>query len=159
MKPAVERRLQKLSFIRRILMICLFLLVLVLIGGTVYGLFFHHAARGNNQAEVFQKSGEAQTFTNIGRIRVPTADSQPAMVILFVSFVYYPDDKAFSEELALRVREFREIITDYVGSFQTAELGALSEETIKTELLRRFNAILRLGQIETLYLSDFMVVG
>ena len=151
--------MQKLSLVRRILIICLFLLILVFIGGTVYGLFFHSTDTGNNQNEVFRKSGEAQTFTNIGRIRVPTADPQPEMAILFVSFVYYPDDKAFSEELALRVREFREIITDYIGSFQAAELGALSEETIKAELLRRFNDILRLGQIETLYLSDFMIIG
>ena len=159
---AVAGRQRTLSLVRRVLTICLALVALVLIGGTVYGLFFHTAAPGNNQikrSDVSRKDGEGQTFTSIGRIRVPTADPQPEMVILFVSFVYYPEDKAFSEELALRVREFRDIITDYIGSFPSAELQELGEESIKTEILRRFNAILRLGQIETLNLSDFMVVG
>jgi len=81
------------------------------------------------------------------------------MVILFVVFTYYPEDKAFSEELVLRVRDFRQIIVDYFGSFSVSELQGLDEEGIKKELLRRFNVILRLGQIETLYFGDFMVVG
>ena len=106
-----------------------------------------------------EQNGQGQTFTGIGRIRVPTADSQPAIVIIFVTFNYNPDDRAFSEELALRVKDFRAIITDYIGSFAAAELKKQDEESIKSEILRRFNAILRLGQIDTLYFSDFMVVG
>ena len=162
---AAAGRSRTLSLVRRALMICLALVALVLAGGTVYGLFFHAGNPGyrqssrNNQGAVSQKNGEGQTFTSIGRIRVPTADPQPEMVILFVSFVYYPDDRAFSEELALRVRDFRDIITGYIGSFPSAELQEISEDSIKTEILRRFNAILRLGQIETLNLSDFMIVG
>jgi flagellar basal body-associated protein FliL len=100
-----------------------------------------------------------QTFTGIGRIRISTADPQPGMVILFVSFVYNPGDKLFSEELVLKIKDFREIITDYIGSFSVEELQKQEEENIKLELLRRFNAVLRLGQIETLYFSDFMVIG
>jgi flagellar basal body-associated protein FliL len=168
-----------LSKVYRGLIICLIALGLVLAGGTVYGIFFLAARQGNRQAvsglgqSRQQTGGQGQTltFTGIGRIRVPTraempafaADPpsvpQPGMALLFVTFVYSPDDRAFSEELALRVRDFREIITEYIGSFSAAELQRQSEEKIKTELLRRFNAILRLGQIETLYFSDFMIVG
>jgi len=135
---------------------------LVLIGGTVYGLFIHTGTisdKQNKQIIVTERSEEGQTFTSIGRLRVPTVDTKPEMVILFVSFVYYPDDKAFSEELVLRVREFRTIIINYIGSFSATELHELGEDTIKIELLQRFNAILRLGEIKTLYLSDFMIIG
>jgi len=108
---------------------------------------------------VLQNSGEGQTFTGIGQLRVTTADPQPGMVILFVLFTYYPDDKAFSEELALRVRDFRDIITSYISSFSVIDLQKLGEESIKNELLHRFNVILRLGQIETLLFSEYMIVG
>ena len=162
MNSTGDRQLRMLSFTRHILIICLFLLVLVLIGGTVYGLFIHTGTisdKQNKQIIVSERSEEGQTFTSIGRLRVPTVDTKPEMVILFVSFVYYPDDKTFSEELVLRVREFRTIIINYIGSFSATELHELGEDTIKIELLQRFNAILRLGEIKTLYLSDFMIIG
>jgi flagellar basal body-associated protein FliL len=113
----------------------------------------------NRRSDIPQISGTEQIFTGIGRIRVSTADPQPGMVIIFVLFEYNSGDRPFSEELALRVGEFRNIIREYVGSFSATELQQLSEETIKAELLRRFNQILRLGRIETLYFNDFMILG
>jgi len=143
-------------------MVCLIVLVLIIIGGTIYGVFFHAIPpdhKPNKPTDDLRVSGQGQTFTGIGRLRVSTTDPQPGMVILFVSFTFYPEDKAFSEELALRIRDFRDIITDYIGSFSADELHRQGEEGIKAELLRRFNSILRLGQIEILYFSDFLIVG
>ena len=160
MKSLGDRRLRILSFVYRNLMICLLALGVVIIGGTIYGVVFHPRPPGHKSNEqITVLRGQGQTFTGIGRLRISTADSQPGMVILFVTFVYYPDDKAFSEELALRVRDFRDIITNHIGSFSATELQKQGEENIKAELLRRFNAVLRLGQIETLYFSDFMIIG
>ena len=171
MRSIGDKRTRVLSFTYRSLIICLALLGLVIIGGTVFGLLFHNEPPDRKQADIFPEGEDGQIFTGIGQIRVPVpgskpgtegvppADSQPGMVILFVSFIYHPEDKAFSEELALRVRDFRQIITDYIGSFSAAELQKQGEDSIKAELLRRFNAILRLGQIETLYFSDFMILG
>jgi len=137
----------------------LILLGICFICGTIYGVFFHKTAPIQIQSTVSQKAGEGQTFTGIGTIRISTSDAQPGMVILFVSFIYYPDDRAFSEELALRVKDFRQIITDYFSPFSVSELRGLNEEDIKSELLLRFNSILRLGQIETIYFADFMIIG
>ena len=163
MKSTADKRLQTLSFVYRGLIIFLAFLGAVFIGGTIYGVALRPISPKNEQVDVLQKSGEknegGQTFTGIGRIRVSTMDPDPGMVIIFVSFVYYPEDKSFSEELALRIGDFRNIIADYFGSFTIVELRELSEEHIKTELLSRFNAILRLGQLETLYFGDYMVVG
>ena len=158
-----DRRALILSSLYRSLLICLLLLGLIIICGTLYWVFSHENPPGHEQIDVLPdievpKIG-GQTFTGIGRIRISTADPQPGMVILFVSFIYYPDDKVFSEELVLKIKDFREIITDYIGSFTVEDLRKQEEENIKHELLRRLNAVLRLGQIETLYFSDFMIIG
>jgi flagellar basal body-associated protein FliL len=158
-----DKRSRILSLVYRWLLIFLAFLALVFIVGTVYGVFFRNAPPKNDQITREIHSGDGNVFTGIGRLRIPAKSSvqdiQQGMVIIFVSFVYYPEDRTFSEELALRVGEFREIVMDYIGSFPAAELQNLSEESMKAELLRRFNAILRLGQLETMYFSDFMVVG
>jgi len=156
---AGDRRSQLLLYVYRGLLGLLILLGLVFIWGTIYGVFIHKNHPSQDKPTASQKVGEGQIFTGIGTIRVPTADTQPAMVILFVSFIYYPEDKAFSEELALRVKDFKQIIVDYFGSFPVSELRGLDEEIIKTELLLRFNSILRLGKIETMYLGDYMIIG
>ena len=161
MESSGDRRLRILPFVYRLLMVVFVSLGLIIIGGTLYKVFFHAippSQRPDERIEVSRESGQGQTFTGIGRLRISTADPQPGMVILFVSFVFYPEDKAFSEELALRIKDFRNIITGYIGSFSTAELQKQGEEGIKAELLQRFNAILRLGKIETIYFSDFMIV-
>ena len=153
-----------MSNVYRIIVICFLILGLIFIGGTIYGLFFHSTPKENTQIktnillEDGQERGQGQTFTGIGLLRVLTADPQPGTVMIHVLFNYYPEDKAFSEELALRVRGFREIITGYIGSFSIKELQILGEDVIKTEILHRFNAILRLGRIETVYFSEFMIV-
>ena len=147
----------KISFyVYRALIICIILLGLLIVCGTLYGVFFSSRPQTNKQIDVLQS--EAQIFSGIGRLRVPTADPEPGVVIIFVSFVFDPNDRIFSEELALRVRDFRDITADYIGSFSIAELHMLDEEKIKTELISRFNAILRLGRIDTLFFSDFLIL-
>jgi len=152
-----DRRTWILSSLYRGLLICLLLLGIIIVGGTIYWVFFHDNSPRPEQINDLPEIG-GQTFTGIGRIRISTADPQPGMVILFVSFIYYPDDKVFSEELVLKIKDLREIITAYIGSFTVEDLQKQEEENIKHELLRRFNAVLLLGQIETLYFSDFMII-
>jgi len=154
-----DRPSQIMLYVYRGLLGLLILLGLIFIWGTIYGVFFHKNLPSQEDQTTYHKAGEGQIFTGIGTIRVSTADLQPAMVILFVSFIYYPEDKAFSEELALRVKDFKQIIVDYFNSFPVSELRGLDEEIIKTELLLRFNSILRLGKIETMYLGDYMIIG
>ena len=154
-----DRRLPALSFVYRFLLILVVILVLLFIGGTIFGLFLKTDPQEHEQTNALQENEEGQTYTGIGRIRISTADPQPGMVILFVTFRYYPEDKAFSEELALRIKDFREAIMLYIGSFSAEELLNQSEESIKTELLRRFNTILRLGKIDTLYFSEFLIIS
>ena len=152
------KQLTALFLIYRSLIICLIILGVVLICGTIYGAILHVNRQSNSKVVASNNVGQGQTFTGIGPIRVSTADPHPGMVILFVTFIFYPEDKAFSEELVLRVKDFRQIIMEYFGSFAVSELRVSNEESMKTQLLDRFNAILRLGQIDTIYFSEFMIV-
>jgi flagellar basal body-associated protein FliL len=159
MNSARDRQSRLLLFVYFSLIGLLILIGFCFIGGTIYGVFFYKDSTNQVQSTVSHNAGKGQTFTGIGTIRVPTADVQPGMVILFISFMYYPDDRAFSEELALRVKDFRQIITDYFSPFSVSELRRFDEDDIKSELVLRFNSILRLGQIESLYFGDFMIIG
>ena len=163
MTLAEERKLRVLKLVSRGFIICIIAIGLIIAGGTIYWLLSHKGLQKRELPNAGQddssKAEDRQIFTGIGQMRVSTTDPQPGMVILFVSFVYYPSDKAFSEELVLRIGEFRNIITGYIGSFSISELQKQDEESIKGELLSRFNAILRLGKIETMFFTDFMIVG
>lgn len=169
MNAGRDRRFEFLAKIYKGLLVCLVVIGIIFAAGTIYGIFFRFTNTMQDQANDIhagRDGREGQTFTGIGRLRVYTkdadsisgADSRAGMVVIFVSFVYYPDDKPFSEELVLRVNDFRNIIIDYIGSFEAAELGEKSENEIKADLRQRFNAILRLGKIETLFFSDFIVI-
>jgi len=158
-KESIEKRqLQLLLIIYRSLVCLVVLIGLTFFCGTLYGYFWRSSPSKPSWLGSSIKTGEGQIFTSIGKLRIPTKDSQPGIVILLVSFVYYPEDKAFSEELIIRIGDFRQIIRDYFSSFTVSELGNLEEGVIKKELLNSFNSILRLGQIEVLYLSDFLIL-
>ena len=151
-------------YVYRLLVIFLIFLAFAFVVGTIYVVFVRvdsNAALADSNAAPIQQiepGGELRTFTGIGRMRISTADPNPGVVIIFISFVFDPNDRPFSEELALKVRDFREIIIEYIGSFSINELHNKDEEDIKNELLHRFNTILRLGQLETLFFSDFMIL-
>ena len=157
MKLIGNRAGGKLFFLYRCLLICFTLLVLVLVAGTLYKKLTPNQKTA--ETDLARKGVEGQIFTGIGQIRTSTAGSEPGTVILFVSFVYHPEDKAFSEELALRIGDFRSIIQAFISSCSILELRKMGDEGLKTELLRRFNSILRLGKIDTLFLTDFMIIG
>jgi flagellar basal body-associated protein FliL len=153
MKQTRKRRSRLLLILYRSLTAVFLVLALVYLGGTVYGLFFR-----KTEPPSALKDDTARTFTGIGRLRLPTADSQPATVILSVTFPYSPEDRAFSEELASRVGEFRAVTAGYFKSLSVQDLREKAEESLKAELLDRYNGILMLGKIESLYFNDYMII-
>ncbi|MDR2053927.1 MAG: flagellar basal body protein FliL [Treponema sp.] len=148
--------------ISRILAAAALVLALILLGGTVYALVFRGrsekteaAAPGGNPSP---ETGLDGMFTGIGRIRASTGGPESATVILSIAFPYSPRDRAFAGELAARIGDFRAGAADYFASFSTEELRQKDETAIKTELLERFNGMLRLGQITALYFSDYLII-
>jgi flagellar FliL protein len=164
-----NRPSRALLFLYRALLGLTLLLVLILLGGTLYALVFHDPAAGPlNQGPAASpvptrtvpplSPPEEIVFTGIGRIRVSTADPSPATIILSIAFPYAPGDRAFSEELASKVGSFRDTAREYFGSLTEKELRDRDEEALKGDLRQRYNALLRLGRIEVLYFNDFMII-
>jgi flagellar basal body-associated protein FliL len=172
-KSAMKSGGKEASLVLRIiypmLWILLFFTGLLLLGGTFYALVFLRegagAADGPPPAAGFSPAGGEQLFTGIGRIRVSAGDGGSPTIIVSITFPYSPADKPFLEELAARVGDFRAIAADYLKSFSIAEPGSagsidsidsIDEAILKEELLSRYNSILRLGKIRTLYFDDFL---
>jgi flagellar basal body-associated protein FliL len=154
-----EGKARALVFIYHALWILLFVIGLLLMAGALYALVFNRKedAAKNALPRASVPEGQ-QIFTGIGRVRVSSDDGNSPMVIVSVTFPYFPADKPFSEELASRIGDFRTIAADYFKSFSAAGLNSVDESSLKEELLNRYNGILRLGRIEILYFNDFLVI-
>jgi flagellar basal body-associated protein FliL len=184
MKQEIAPPSKGMLIVYRCIVALLLLLVVMVIGGSIYALVrpkdsrplftigpsvqTAHAGEGSGLDD-----GAVGIFTGIGRLRISTAGQGEASsdvayqdaahqdavtVILSISFPYPADDRPFSEELASRIGDFRSIATGYFSSLPRDKLIGLDEEAAKNEVLKRYNEMLRLGRIETLYFSDFMVI-
>ncbi|MDR0376324.1 MAG: flagellar basal body protein FliL [Spirochaetaceae bacterium] len=137
-------------------------LALVLLAGTLYALVFRSGGTGpqrrTRESLPRQSITDGGVFTGIGRLRASTAGPEPVTVILSVVFPYPLNDKAFMEELASQIANFRNTTQEYFVSLPTEELRRKDDDLIKAEILHRYNRLLRLGQIETLYFSEYLVI-
>jgi flagellar basal body-associated protein FliL len=138
-------------------------LALVLLAGTLYAFILSpdrtaqapEAGFPQSSADGFQAP---DIFTAIGQIRSSTTGPNPSTVIFSVTFPYPADDKPFMEELNSQIVNFRNTTYEYFASLSTEELRRKDEPAIKTEILHRYNLLLRLGRIETLYFNEFLVI-
>ena len=154
----------------RIIVALLIALVVILVSGSLYALirpagseplFRIGGSAGREQGSAgLHKvaSGPVGVFSGIGRLRIPAAGEPPATIIVSISFPYPIDDRPFTEELASRIGEFRSIATGYFASLPREKMIRLDEDLAKSEILRRYNALLRLGRIEALYFNDLMII-
>jgi flagellar basal body-associated protein FliL len=150
------------AVLNRILLIILLALGLFIAGGTIYGLIFRNSKALYTippapQGQAPPAPGGA-VFTGIGRVRAVTADNPPVAVVISVSFPYNAEDGPFTEELAAKIPSFRAVVSEYFAAHTASELRETSDENIKAELLQRYNSLLRLGNIETLYFNDLMFI-
>jgi len=139
------------------------------------GAFKEGGVKDGGTGRVGQGSGAASdganpynVFSGIGTLRIQntvpeTASSgkaapSAAVIILSISFPYKADDRPFTEELASHVGEFRSVAVNYFANLPRDKLVKLDEEQAKADILKLYNAMLRLGKIETLYFGDLMIV-
>jgi flagellar basal body-associated protein FliL len=150
-----------LTVLCRVLFILALILALVIAAGTVYALTFRPKTSGASQPSPDSApsvSSEAAIFTGLGRLRCPTAGPNTALVILQPSFPYFPGDRPFSEELVSRLRDLRSLTAAYFAALSPEDIRRKGETLIKEELLAKYNALLRLGRIETLYFNEYMLI-
>ncbi|MDR3130599.1 MAG: flagellar basal body protein FliL [Treponema sp.] len=153
-----EGAVRKETAVYRILLATVAFLALVLIGGTLYALVFRAGGAEPPRQPAPQSAAEDGIFTGVGRLRAATAGPEPVTVIVSVVFPYPSDDKPFAEELATQIMNFRNITNEYFVSLSTKELLRKDDASIKAEILRRYNSLLRLGQIETIYFNEYLVI-
>lgn len=176
MKREITPPYRGLLLAYRIALALLLVLFLLLISGSIYavvrpagsGPLFRISGRTGGSAAaggasaapgVDGDSGPINIFTGIGRLRIPVAgQAGSAAMLLAIAFPYPAEDRPFSEELASRIGDFRSVAAGYFSSLPAGQLINLDEEAAKAEILRRYNALLRLGKIETLYFNDLMIV-
>jgi flagellar basal body-associated protein FliL len=139
-------------------------LVLLLIIGTIIGVarssgakpLFRLGKTGAPSARTAASDDDIRVFSGLGRLRIPLSNS--STLILSIAFPYPAHDTAFTEELAAKTGEFRSLATGYFSALGAGKIVNLDEEAAKQEILTRYNAVLRLGRISTLYFSDMMVI-
>jgi flagellar basal body-associated protein FliL len=169
----------KLIIFYRIIVGVMLLLVVLLIGGSLYGLLRSRdsgplfrigggASGGGGVREGVATSdgtGAVSVFSGIGTLRIQNTNKSqgsdkpdPAVIIITISFPYKADDRPFTEELASNLGKFRSIATNYFAGLPRDNLAKLDEEQAKAEILKQYNAQLRLGRIETLYFGDLMIM-
>jgi flagellar basal body-associated protein FliL len=182
MKREITPPSKRLLIFYRVVVAVILALVLVLVMGSLYailrppdsGPLFSIGGKGGGGAaprngRASNPGQETAVFADIGRLRIPvtsgarteaagTEAPASATLILSVSFPYPANDRSFAEELGSRTDEFRSLAIDYFSGQPAENIARMDEETAKAEILQRFNSLLRLGKIETLYFSDFMLV-
>ena len=150
----------------RVMILAALFLAVLIIAGTIYafarpsgsGPLFRmgSTASGGTAQNSAATNGDVSIFTGIGRLRIPLAGS--STLILSIAFPYPPADQAFTEELAVKIGDFRAMANNYFSSLPAEKLVNLDEEAAKTEILRQYNASLRLGKIQALYFNDLMFI-
>ncbi|MDR2575063.1 MAG: hypothetical protein LBC52_01315 [Treponema sp.] len=187
MKREIDVPGNKLVIFYRVVVVIMLLLVALLIVGSLYaflrsrdsGPLFRIGGKGGGSVQdsaalregVRDDDKPYNVFSGIGTLRIQNSGKQgspseaagqpaaePAVIIISISFPYKAEDRPFTEELASNIGEFRSIATNYFANLPKDKLAKLDEEQAKAEILRQYNAILRLGRIETLYFGDLMVV-
>jgi flagellar basal body-associated protein FliL len=153
-----------LLIVYRIAVALVLVLALALLGGTLYAVFrgqgsgpLFRVGGGEVQGEQGATSEALNVFSGIGRLRIPLEGNSASTLIVSISFPYPADDRPFAEELASHIGDFRSIATLYFGSLPPEKTARIDETAAKTEILERFNKLLHLGKIETLYFGDLVV--
>jgi flagellar basal body-associated protein FliL len=159
--------------LERILLDILITLLAVIVLGTVWALI---AKPGTALVPMFKaklpddadpvSQPEQRVFTGIGRLRVPLAASAGkntahgnAAAVITIVFPYDATGKDFLEELSMNVGKFRAIAADYLKSLPADSPLLKDEQTLKHDLLSRYNKLLHLGKIEALYFPEFIIIN
>ena len=137
----------------------LFAIVLIIIVGSVFSLF-----KKKNTDEVLRSErpseirGKKALYSDLGKLRISTADTTPGTLVVFPVLEYNSEDKAFEEELVQKKEDIRKSIIDWFSQKTVYELYTMPENEVKKEVLAEINSILNLSRIKRLYFKDFVIL-
>ncbi|MDR2965137.1 MAG: hypothetical protein LBU88_05120 [Treponema sp.] len=160
MEKVETAKTRSLRTVYIVLLVVVVALGVFLVIGTIIGIArpLDTPLLGNTaQTQTVSVQGDdIRVFSGIGRPRIPLVNS--SVLILSIAFPYQASDIAFTEELAGKISEFKNIAIDYFASLPEDQIIQINEDAAKTEILNRYNNILRLGKIPVLYFNDMMII-
>jgi flagellar basal body-associated protein FliL len=157
--PSKENKILHIFYISMIFVMAM--LFVIIFAGTIFGLVRSHDSPplfrlGAGDTEIAISGDDIRVYSGLGRQRIPLSNS--GVLILSISFPYPASDIAFTEELASKTEDFRNIARDYFASLPAENLAHIDEDAAKYEILRRYNNNLRLGRINALYFTDMRIL-
>lgn len=153
-----EHSLSKINYFL-ILLLCGILFVIIFV--SAYFLFSKPEDKINEYRKVdnpvnLQKSVDYSVFSDFGRLRTFTADN-PQIPVVILPFISYKTENSFLyEELCQKQRKIKTIILQFFTQKTQKELFSMSEEIVKSELLKLINEELAMGKIEALYFEEYI---
>ena len=167
----------KISKTELVLIIIIFVLVSIILTGTIIGLVSKTAVPGKNlrdadpeptprEIENLNKrlDDKIDAYTGLGTIRCITApatdnDQDVGTAVVITPWLSYPqDDTIFFEELARKRILITGIFTNYFGACTKLELLSRTEDKIKEEIMAQINEQMSLGQISGIYFTDYIFI-
>ncbi|MDR0526959.1 MAG: hypothetical protein LBG79_03970 [Spirochaetaceae bacterium] len=160
-----KKNTKPFSLFEKILVLTLAVLFVAIAALSIWALLFRTrpqpaetAAAGQNLTE--EGSG-IMTFNGIGTLRVELKKNKAGIkqtLVVAPVFLYDSNDRAFSEELAVKLKSLKKTTVDYFASLSGEMEEVFDDAAIKKALLERYNKMLRLGKIEQLYFTDYMIL-
>ena len=97
-------------------------------------------------------------YTGIGKLRVPSADQAPLLILAELVFPYPADQQAFKDELTIKQALLRAEGVAYLAACDSTALLPEAEERLLAGLRDTLNNQLFLGKVEELYFASFDVL-
>jgi flagellar basal body-associated protein FliL len=132
------------------------LLVLVILAGTVLAV-----ATGSRQRALARDSVtvvEGSDIFDLGQVRTKSADPKPAVIAAKISFPYPAASVDFREELQRKAPALRAAAITFLTAKKSEELHPAYQGAVKAGLRDAFNALLSLGAVDEVWLTDFAVL-
>ena len=140
----------------RVLAVVAALLALVILAGSVFALAT--GSRAKALARSLQVPAEGSDIFDLGQVRTKSADPKPALIAAKISFPYPAAGVAFREEIGRKAASLRAAAVTFLSAKKADELHPAFEGAVKAGLRDSFNALLSLGALDEVWLTDFAVI-
>ncbi len=114
-------------------------------------------AERQKQIQVQQRTETPSAFyTEFGRLRSFTNDSQKIPVIMTPVLKYKENNTPLYEEICLKKAKLQNCITSYFNDKTKKQFNQIGEENAKKQILNKINENLSMGQIEEIYCDELI---
>ena len=117
-------------------------------------------SNSSSTTENMENTDNFGVYKNLGEIRVSTMADQEtqttALIIVKPWFYYEEQDSTFQEELTSKRALFKDIFLQFFSNRTAAQLKAMGEGQVKTQLLESINKELVLDSISAIYFEEYL---